>query len=252
LGERSLPGRDATVFAHNPFILHFNPPPGLRQILGVPNVAVKGEGKLNARVPFAFVELVAGLLVLGFLPRLIVTYGGSIALSVAASVALAVPLIVQGPFALALPIQKAALLKFLERCGPETEILKSKAVTLMSYDIEVKAVVGGAEHRFFVGFRPFGLRTSSHFLMVWPTTRKGISYQNQVRFNNFSRKFNTMEFTYLRNWHVRLFTYPMAQDTWWFDLYLFKGLKATADHMWECYQIALETKDKLTRPNPAF
>ena len=215
-------------------------------------MAVKGEGKLSTRVPFAFGELVAGLLVLGFLPQLIVNYGGSISLAVLASVALSVPLLVQGPFALALPAQKAALLKFLERCGPETEVLRSKLLTLMSYDIEVKTVAGGVEHRFFIGFRPFGLRTPSQFLMVWPTTRKGISYQNQIRFNNFSRKFNTMEFTYLRNWSVRLFTYPMAKDTWWFDLYLFKGLRATADHMWECYEIALETKDKLTRPNPAF
>lgn len=215
-------------------------------------MAVKGEGKLNTRVPFAFGELVAGLLVLGFLPQLIVNYGGSISLAVLPSVALAVPLLVQGPFALALPMQKADLLRFLGRCGPETEILRSKLLTLLSYDIEVKTVAGGVEHRFFIGFRPFGLRTPSQFLMVWPTTRKGISYQNQIRFNNFSRKFNTMEFTYLRNWSVRLFTYPMAKDTWWFDLYLFKGLRATSDHMWECYEIALETKDKLTRPNPAF
>lgn len=215
-------------------------------------MAVKGEGKLNARVPAAFGQLLAGLLVLGFLPQLLVNYGGSIALAVLACVAVAVPLLVQGPFSLALPMQKAALLKFLERCGPETEILGSKLVTLFSYRIEVKTVAGGMEHRFFIGYRPLGLRTPSHFLMVWPTTRKGISMQNRVRFNNFSAKFNTMEFTYLRNWTVRLFTYPMKGDTWWFDLSLFKGLGATAEHMWECYEIALETKDKLTRPNPAF
>jgi hypothetical protein len=88
--------------------------------------------------------------------------------------------------------------------------------------------------------------------MIWPTTRKGISFQNQTRFNNFSKKFNTMEFSYVRNWTVRLFTYPVKGDFWWFDLYLFRGAKATAEHLWECYQIALETKDKLTRPNPAF
>ncbi len=215
-------------------------------------MVVKGEAKLNTRVPFAFGELVGALSVLGFLPQVIRNYGGTIELAVLASVALALPLLVQGPFALALPMQKAALLKFLERCGPETEILKSKLFTLMSYEVEVKTVASGQEHRFFIGYRPFGLRTPSQLRMVWPTTRKGISYQNQIRFNNFSRKFNTMEFNYLRNWTVRLFTYPMAEDTWWFDLYLFKGLRATCDHMWECYEIGLETKDKLTRANPAF
>lgn len=168
------------------------------------------------------------------------------------SIVLALALLVQFPFALALRSQKAALLAFLERCGPETEILSSKAFCLDAYDIEVKTVAGGQEHHFRYGFAPLGLRGPPYVYMIWPTTRKGISFQNATRFNNFSKKFNTMEFSYVRNWTVRLFAYPTKGDLWWFDLYLFRGAKATADHLWECYQIALETKEKLTRPNPAF
>lgn len=196
--------------------------------------------------------MVAGLLVLGVLPRFLVAAGLDVWLSGLIAVAVAVPLLVQGPFALALPLQKAALLKFLERCGPEAEILSSRPFTLLSFLFEVKTVEKGVEHRFSIGYAPFGLRAPAHLIMIWPTTRKGISFQNRVRFNNFSKKFNTMEFSYLRNWHVRLFAYAVKDDFWWFDLYLYGAMKATDDHLWECYQIGLETKDKLTRPNPAF
>jgi hypothetical protein len=216
-------------------------------------LAVKGEGKLNARVPAAAAFTAVGVVVLAFLPSVLIAQLGWAPLqSAVLSILAALVLLVQLPFALTLRPQKAALFAFLERCGPETEILKSKAFCLDGYDIEVKVVVNGVEHRFRYGFSPVTFRGPPHVFMVWPTTRKGISYQNQVRFNNFSRKFNTMEFSYLRNWTVRLFAYPVRGDIWWFDLYLFRGAKASADHLWECFQIALETKEKLTRPNPAF
>ena len=216
-------------------------------------MTVKGEGKLAARVPAATAFTAVGVVIMAFLPSLLIAQAGMQPLpAVILSILVALVLLVQLPFALTLPGQKAALLTFLERCGPETEILKSKAFCLDGYDLQIKTVANGTEHRFRYGFAPLGLRGPPYVYMVWPTTRKGISYQNQVRFNNFSKKFNTMEFSYVRNWTVRLFTYPTRGDLWWFDLYLFRGAKATAEHLWECYQIALETKDKLTRPNPAF
>ncbi len=216
-------------------------------------MAVKGEGKLSVRPPLAFVWTVVGILLLLFVPRLLVLDAEwGLEPAVVLSIVLALPLLLQGPFALALPMQKAEMLKFLERCGPETEIVRVKPFSLRSYVIEVKTVAAGAEHHFLYGYTPFALRGKAHVFMTWPTTRKGISFQNKVRFNNFSRKFNTMEFSYLRNWNVRLFLYPVREDYWWFDLYLFRGSKASNDHLFECYQIALETKEKLTRPNPAF
>ena len=216
-------------------------------------MAVKGEGKLATRLPAAAGFTAAGVVLLAFLPSILVAQVSLQPLQAAiVSILLSLPLLLQLPFALTLRRQKPALLKFLERCGPETEIVRSKAFCLDGYDIEVKTVVDGKEHRFRYGFAPIGLRGPPYVYMVWPTTRRGISFQNQTRFNNFSKKFNTMEFSYVRNWTVRLFTYPTRGDVWWFDLYLFRGAKATAEHLWECYQIALETKDKLTRPNPAF
>lgn len=215
-------------------------------------MAVKGEGKLASRVPLALAWTAVGVVVLALLPRAFVQNGLDLPVSVFLTALLALPLLLQGPFSLALPRQKAELLQFLARCGPETEILSSKPFTLLSYLLEIKTVDKGIEHRFKYGYAPFRLRAAPHIMMTWPTTRKGISYQNQIRFNNFSKKFNTMEFSYLRNWAVRLYAYPVKDDFWWFDLYLFRGKKATQNHLWECYQIALETKDKLTRPNPAF
>jgi hypothetical protein len=231
-----------------------NPPSGPRAWRGGwTQLPVKGEGKLKARIPAALGETVAGALIVAFLPSILVAQAGWKLLDATIlSIIVSLVLLVQFPFSLALRGQKAALLEFLARCGPETEILSSKAFCLDAYDIEVKTVANGAEHRFRYGFAPLGLRGPPYVYMIWPTTRKGISFQNQVRFNNFSKKFNTVEFSYLRNWTVRLFAYPTKGDLWWFDLYLFRGAKATAEHLWECYQIALETKDKLTRPNPAF
>ena len=216
-------------------------------------MAVKGEGKLGSRLPAALVFTLVGVLIVAFGPAFLIANAGLKAIDATLlCIVISLALLVQLPMALALRGQKAALLQFLERCGPETEILKSKLLCLDAYDIEVKTVAGGQEHRFRYGFAPLTLRGPAYVYMIWPTTRKGISFQNETRFNNFSKKFNTMEFSYLRNWSVRLFTYPTKGDLWWFDLYLFRGAKATSDHLWECYQIALETKDKLTRPNPAF
>ncbi len=238
----------------NPYIHDFDAPSGPRGGGAEGGgVAVKGEGKLASRVPVAFGLTAAGAVVVAFLPWILASQGAlSFFQATLVSILAALPLLVQAPFALALRGQKAALLKFLEGCGPETEILSSKAFTLLSFLIEVKTVEKGVEHRFRYGFAPIGLRGPPYVVMVWPTTRKGISYQNRVRFNNFSKKFNTMEYSYLRNWTVRLFAYPTKGDYWWFDVYLFRGAKAAAEHLAECYQIALETKEKLTRANPAF
>ena len=79
-----------------------------------------------------------------------------------------------------------------------------------------------------------------------------VSLQNRNRFNQFSARYNTIEFTYLKTWHVQLFAYPTRDETWWFKLYLYKGKDAQPEHLIECFQICLDTKDKLTRENPAF
>ena len=220
---------------------------------GGARLAVKGEGKLAVRVPLGFAATALGVLVALFLPGVLVsTLQWAVEPAVVLALVLAAPLAVQGPFALALPMQRVELLKFLERCGPETEIVRVRPFSLRSYVIELKTTAAGAEHHFLYGYTPFAFRGRPHVFMTWPTLRKGISIQNKVRFNNFSKKFNTMEFSYLRSWSVRLYLYPVRDDYWWFDLYLFHGSKATNDHLFECYQIALETKDKLTRSNPAF
>lgn len=164
----------------------------------------------------------------------------------------ALPLLVQGPIALALVRQRDTLLKFLDRLGPETRIESSKAFTLYSYLVWVRTTRDGVEHRFAYGYWPFAFRKPRHVKMIWPTTRKGISLQNRNRFNQFSAKYNTIEFTYLKSWHVSLFAYPTRDETWWFKLYLLGGARAGPEHLMECFEICLDTKDKLTRENPAF
>jgi hypothetical protein len=162
------------------------------------------------------------------------------------------PFLVQGPISVALVRQREPLLAFLERLGPGTRIEKSSQFTFYSYFIWVRTTHDGVEHRFGCGYWPFAFRKRPHVKMVWPTTRKGISLQNRNRFNQFSARFNTIEYTYLKNWHVKLFAYPTRDETWWFKLYLYYGAKAKQEHLWECFQVCLETKEKLTRENPAF
>jgi len=162
------------------------------------------------------------------------------------------PFLVQGPVSVALLRQREVLIEFLDRLGPTTRIESSSPFTLYSYFLWVRATTDGVEHRFAYGYWPFAFRKRPHVKMVWPTTRKGISLQNRNRFNQFSARFNTMEYTYLKNWHVQLFAYPTIDETWWFKLYLYKGASAKPEHIKECFQICVETKEKLTRENPAF
>ena len=164
----------------------------------------------------------------------------------------ALPFLLQGPAALMAGKPRAAVLTFLNSLGAETEIAASKPFTLSSFMIKVRAPSEGKVHEFWIGYVPFHLRRRPHIKMVWPTERQGISLQNRHRFNLFSSRFNTIEYTYLKNWHLQLFAYPMKGDFWWFNLYLFGGVNATEHHLKECFQIGLETKDKLTRANPAF
>jgi len=206
-------------------------------------------------MPLAILWSALGVLLLAALPYLLVTYAlaylpPSVIFLFSAIIAL--PFLLQGFVALNLRRHRAVLLKFLERLGPDTAIVGSKAFTLYAYYLKVRTKYEGQEHEFYYGYWALPGRTRRHTLMVWPTTRKGISMQNRNRFNLFSAKFNTMEYTYLKSWHVRLVAYPVKGDYWWFDLYLFNGGKATDNHLFECFTIALETKDKLTRPNPAF
>jgi hypothetical protein len=218
-------------------------------------MAVKGESKLNLRVPLALLWSAVGVLLLASLPLFLLTYarpqlGAPLIFLLSALIAL--PFLLQGPVALLLRRQRPALLKFLERLGPDTEITKSRAFTLQSYSLDIRAVWEGREHRFRYSYWALPGRTRPHVTMIWPTTRKGVSLQNRNRFNLFSRKFNTMEYTYLKNWHVRLFAYPVKDDLWSFRLTFFNAAKANENHLFECFKIALETKDKLERPNPAF
>jgi len=218
-------------------------------------MAVKGQAKLNVRIPLAIAWSAVGVVLLAFLPYLLVLYTLAYlapALIFLMSALIALPFLLQGFVALALRRHRPVLLKFLERLGPDTTIVSSKVFTLYSYYLKVQAKYEGQEHQFEYGYWALPGRKRRHILMVWPTTRKGISMQNRNRFNLFSAKFNTMEYTYLKNWHVRLVAYPVKGDYWWFDLYLFNGGDASENHLFECFTIALETKDKLTRPNPAF
>lgn len=212
---------------------------------------MKGEGKLKARLPLALIWSAVGVLLLAALPRVLLPYlDPGLAFLIAALVA--IPFLIQGPSALKMAKQMPPFLRFLERAGPDSQIVSSKPFTLYAYYLKVRITHDGKPHEFYYAYWPFRFRSPAHLAMVWPTTRKGISTQNRMRFNNFSKRFNTMEYTYVRDWHVRLFAYPVKDDFWWFDLYLFNGAKASDNHLWECLQIALETKDKLTRPNPAF
>lgn len=214
-------------------------------------MAVKGARKLKTRLPLAIAWTAVGVLLLAGLPRVLLLYlDPGIAFLISALAA--IPFLLQGPAALMMKKQMPPLLKLLERLGPESEILSSKPFTLYSYFLKLRVIHQGTVHEFYYGYWPFRFRSPPHITMVWPTTRKGISFQNRLRFNNFSKKFNTMEYTYVRDWAIRLFAYPVKGDFWWFDLYLFKGAQATENHLWECFQIAIETKDKLTRQNPAF
>jgi len=206
-------------------------------------------------MPLALLWSAVGVVILAFLPYLLVVYMLAYlppAVIFLLSALVALPFLLQGPVALALGRQRAVLLKFLERLGKDTEIVSSQPFTLHSYYLKIRAKHEGVDHEFFYGYWALPGRSPPHVIMVWPTARKGISMQNRNRFNLFSRKFNTMEFTYLKNWHVRLFAYPVKDDFWWFDLSLYRGGAATENHLFECFQIAIETKDKLTRENPAF
>src|SRR5262245_47799475 len=112
-----------------PYMHHLNPPsPARAARVGWSATAVKGEGKLSARLPAGVAFTVIGVVILAFLPSILVSQLNLAPLyAVLLSILVSLVLLVQLPFALSLPRQKAALLKFLERCGPETEILSSKA-----------------------------------------------------------------------------------------------------------------------------
>lgn len=234
----------------NPYIHDLNPPDARCGGLGG-RATVEGASKLNARVPLAWVLTVVGVGLLVAVPFLLLPYlDTGLTFLLAALVAL--PLLAQGFISVALLRQRETLLAFLDRLGPDTRIESSKALTLYSYFIWVRTKRDGVEHRFGYGYWPLRLRKPPHVKMVWPTTRKGISLQNRNRFNQFSAKYNTIEFTYLKSWHVSLFTYPTRDETWWFKLYLFGGAKAAPEHLMECFEICVDTKEKLTRENPAF
>jgi hypothetical protein len=212
---------------------------------------VEGASKLGARVPVAWALTAVGVVLLVAIPYGLLPYLDT-GLVFLIDAVVCLPFLVQGPVALAWLRQRQTVLAFLDRLGPDTRVEKASAFSLYAFFFWVRSTRDGVEHRFAYGYWPFRFRKPPHVKMVWPTSRKGISLQNRNRFNQFSAKFNTIEFTYLKNWHVALFAYPTRDESWWFKLYLFKGKAAKPEHLLECFQIGVETKEKLTRENPAF
>lgn len=214
-------------------------------------MAVKGEYKLKARVPIAWALSAAGAALLVVLLLVLNAYLAPL-YTILLGAVIAFPLLLQGPVSLPSARQYKTLLEFLERCGPDSQIASAAPLTFYSYFLKIKARYKDQWFEFGYGYWAIPLpRRPPNIRMVFPTKRQGISYQNLVRFNNFSKKYNTTEYTFLKGWHVRLFLYP-KKPYWWFDLMIYRGETASERHLYEAFTIAAETKINLEGPNPPF